>query len=198
MLKRILVLVTMIVLPWTVTAADLNATASAVEGEVARIDSSLPKLRSTERDLRGVSAEGATVVAHADGSDIQKISLEALGERGKYLADFYFVRRRLVFARARRIDYGGDIMERFDGKALKHEVVEDDRLAFANRRVIGWHAISGEVPLSDPRVPRKQHAILTESKSLMTLMRTPDPQDPECEWSCSRPHAAACRAYRCD
>lgn len=175
-----------------------SAPGAAAERAAARTESRLAQLAQTRRALAGVSAEGASVIAWRDGRAVVKIAVEALGERGKRLADFYYADGRLVLAHLRRIDYGADIAESLQGKTLRADVVEEHRLAFAGGRLVQWLEGGQPVAAGDTRWRTQQADTLAEARAMQRLMQTAAPAGRDCEWSCSRPQGAGCARYRCN
>ena len=195
--SRVAALLIGLVLATGLARADA-APSTAAERAVARTESRLAQLAQAQRALAGVSAEGASVVAWRDGRAIVKIAVEALGERGKRLADFYYADGRLVLAHLRRIDYGADIAESLQGKTLRSDVVEEHRLAFASGRLVRWLEGGQPVARGDARWHTRQADTLAEANGLRLLMQTAAPAGKDCEWVCSRSQGAGCARYRCN
>lgn len=186
------------VLGSTFAPAAADGAGAAPPAAVQRIESRLATLAQDRRALTGVSAEGASVVGYRDGGALVKITLEALGERGKRLADFHFERGRLVHAHLRRIDYGADIAESLQGKTLRADVVEDQRLSFSGTRLVQWLEAGQPVAAADPRWKAMQADTLAEALAYRRLLQTPAPPGKDCEWACTRTQGAGCARYRCE
>lgn len=182
----------------TFATAAADGAAAAPPAAVQRIESRLAALAQDQRALKGVSAEGASVVGYRDGGALVKITLEALGERGKRLAEFHFERGRLLYAQVRRIDYGADITESLQGKALRADVVEDQRLSFSGGRLVQWLEGGQPVAAGDPRWKAMQADTLAEALGYRRLLQSPAPAGKDCEWACVRPQGAGCARYRCE
>lgn len=178
-------------------AAD-GVAGAAPPAAVQRIESRLATLAQDRRALKGVSAEGASVVGYRDGGALRKIAVEALGERGKRLADFHFERGRLLYAHIRRIDYGADIAESLQGKTLRADVAEEQRLSFSGTRLVQWLEGGRPVAGSDPRWKVMQADTLAEALGYRRLLQTPAPAGQDCEWACTRTQGAGCARYRCE
>lgn len=181
-------------------AANVDDGVGEIHQELKRIRSHLSDMESTERILLGISAEGASVIAYRENGAIRKIAVEALGETGKYLADFYFKDRRFFFSHVRIIDYGGNIMEALEDKELRKDVVEEDRFFFADDKLIRWLKFEKQILPSDPRYQEKGQAILAEAWSFVLLMETSLPKEGEdyCDWICDQERDGHCVKYKCE
>jgi hypothetical protein len=183
----------------TTAVATTAPVPAAVRAQQAaeRIDASLATLKTRSRPLQGLSAEGARVVAYALGADVRKIEVEALGERGKQLHDFYWVQGRLVAARTRRIDYAAPSGEPAQGRPATDTLVQDDQLWLANGRLVGLHQL-GQPAATDTAAARELTTETTGlARSVKRLMQQRQPSD-TCLWSCARTSGSECLRYQCD
>ena len=171
-----------------------------IRQDVFRIRSSLSTCQKTKRTLLDISSEGAAVTAYSKGTIIQKIAVEALGETGKYLADFYFQNGQLIFSYVRVIDYGAHIMESQESKDFKAQLAEEERLYFANGKLIRWLKGKEQVLPSTPGYREKEQSVLSEAQSFILLMKTAAPKGGEdsCNWACVHKKAARCVRYQCN
>ena len=170
-----------------------------IRREVDRIQSQLSDLQQTERILLGVSAEGASVIAYRADRSIRKIAVEALGETGKYMTDFYFSNGKILFCYSKIIDYGRDIMDSLEGKELEENIVEENRFFFADDKLVHWLKFEDAIPPSNQRYEHKGQAILAEARSYVLFMNTPLPEDREdhCDWICDREQDGDCVEFKC-
>ena len=181
-------------------AAKVDDGVREIRQEFWHVQSSISTLQKTQRILFGISTEGAAVTAYRENGVIRKIVVEALGETGKYLADFYFENKRLIFSHIRLIDYGGHIMEAREEKHLRDEIVEEDRFYFADGKLIKWMRFEEQTLPYKPGYEEKGQSVLGEAKSFMLLMETPPPKEGEefCDWICDRKEDERCVEYRCE
>jgi hypothetical protein len=185
--------------PLLASARQPAASAEMVQQQVAAIDArSTAQKPSRERPVAGVSAEGARVVSWGKANAVEKISVEALGERGRVLQDFYWHRGMLIAARERRIDYGANIMELPKDKPTPMNVVADDWLEFAGQSIVRRRSLEREVPKADAEAKEQAAKLKAEARSFKRLISAPaTSQEGSCTWSCAREQRAECLAYSC-
>jgi hypothetical protein len=184
----------------TATAsAGAVAAAEKVQQQVLAIDArATTQTPFRERPVQGLSAEGARVVAWGKPGAIEKISVEALGERGRLLQDFYWQRGVLIAAHVRRIDYGANIMDLPKDKPTPTTVVEEDWLEFAGNRAVRRRSLAGD-GLKEAAPQRQQTAKMTaDARSFKRLISAPDAAAAgSCTWACAREQRGECLAYKC-
>lgn len=180
-------------------ADKVNVGVREIRQEVARIQSGLLSLQKTQRILLGFSTEGTAVTAFRENGDIRKITVEALGEMGKYLADFYFKNEHLIFSHVRLISYGGHIMEAPESKDLKHDVTEENQFYFDDGKLIRWLKFEELILPSESGYQAKGKSVLAEAQSFVLLMKTLPPAEGEdlCNWICSQKEGEYCVKYQC-
>ena len=181
-------------------ATNLDDGIGEIQREIERIRSHVTTMQETQRVLLGISAEGAGVTAYRENGTVRWVAVEALGETGKYLADFYFGNEQLLYAHVKLIDYGGDIMEGLEGKKLEENVVEEDRLFLADGKLIRWLQFEDPISTSDGRFDERRQEILAEARSFMLLMETSAPEQGEehCDWICDQEQDHHCVRYKCE
>ncbi|MFC1610709.1 hypothetical protein ACFL6C_07115 [Myxococcota bacterium] len=171
-----------------------------IRREFKTIQSQLSEFKRHQRVLLGISAEGASITAYRDGEKVRKITVEALGETGKYLAEFFYNDEKLFFAFMQVIDYGGHIMETLEGKKLKNDVREEDRLYFVKDDLVRWLRFKKQIPPPNPDFAQKRKSVLAQAQSFLLLMKTPAPKKGEdtCDWNCGKQEHDHCVKYVCD
>jgi len=149
-----------------------------------------------DRLVTGFAAEGSAVRAWRSRGQIVRIEVEALGERGRQMLDFYWDQRRLVFARIRTYDYGADIMELPSGPPTHEELVEDESMRFAGTHAQQW---CGGWSIKPGAMQQRASELRVAASNYLLLMRTPHPppQGQECPWECKRFTNERCRAFAC-
>jgi hypothetical protein len=194
-----LLLCGMLAAPQLASARQPIATAEMVQQQVAAIDArSAAQKPARERPVAGVSAEGARVVSWGKPNAVEKISVEALGERGRVLQDFYWQRGALIAARERRIDYGANIMELPKDKPTPMNVVVDDWLEFAGQNLARRRSLEREMPKADTQATEQATRLKAEARSFKRLVSAPaTSKEGECTWSCAREQRSECLAYSC-
>lgn len=186
---------------WCLAGAPSAVLAGSVASDradktAARIDSVLGQLKETSRPLQGFSAEGTRVVAYARGGSIRKMEVEALGERGKRLLDFYWFEGRLVAARSRRIDYGADPAQASKGESTVDTVVEDERMSFAAGRPLRWQQLGRKLAVDSAQARQRGSELQGQARSFLRFMRMREP-DAVCLWSCAQETTLECVRYQC-
>lgn len=190
-----------IAMPLRAHAAGPNVEAAGAQRQVVEIDArTQAQTPLRERSLQGMASEGARVVAWGTPRAIEKISVEALGERGRVLQDFYWQRGRLVAARERRIDYGAHIMDLPKDKPTPMNVVEDEWLSFAGDRLLHRRSLEGELAKNNTAARQRAAQLKASARSFKRLVNAPESPDAKggiCSWSCAREQRGECLAYHC-
>jgi hypothetical protein len=171
--------------------------AQRAEQAVARIDAALGQMSKTSRPLQGFSAEGARVVAHAEGKNIRKIEVQGRGERGRTLLEFYWAERRLVAARSLSADYGATPAKEANAAPAADTVVEDERMFFGPARPLRWQQLNRELSVDSAQARQRAAELQGQAKSFLRFIRLPEPSAP-CLWSCKRQGALECLRYQCE
>jgi hypothetical protein len=184
-----------------VSARQPLVSAETVQQQVASIDAqSKARKPFLERPIDGVSAEGAHVEAWGKPKAIEKISLEALGERGKIFQDFYWQQGVLIAARERRIDYGAYITDLPKDRPTPMNVVADDWMEFAGQAVLRRRSLGREMPKDDADAREQAAKLKADARSFKRLMSVPETQANKignCVWACAREQRGECLAYSC-
>jgi hypothetical protein len=180
-------------------AARLTAAAEKVQQQVQAIDAkAATQTPFRERPVQGLSAEGARVVAWGKPGAIEKISVEALGERGRVLQDFYWQRGALIAAQVRRIDYGANIMDLPKDKPTPTTVAEQDWLEFAGDRVLRGRSLAGEGLMDSAAARKLAPKLKADARSFKRLIAAPEsPAAGSCTWTCVREQRDECLVYKC-
>jgi hypothetical protein len=183
------------------SARQPTVSAETVQQQVQAIDARFKAQKpSLERPVDGVSAEGAHVEAWGAPKSIEKISLEALGERGKKFQDFYWKQGLLIAAREQRIDYGAYITELPKDKPTPMNVVADDWIEFAGQAVLRRRSLGREMPKDDADAREQATKLKADARSFRRLMAIPLTKANKignCVWSCARERHGECFAYSC-
>lgn len=195
---RLLLLAGIMTLPMFAVA---NSAAQRVDRQVASIDSRWAERASLrERPLQGFSTEGTRAVAWGKSGRIEKISVEALGERGRTMLDFHWRGGLLIAARERRIEYGAHIMELPRDKPPAMNVVGDERLKFSSSKLVSMRQLDREFNVSDPIAQSRARELEGKARSFKRLMMTPEPlgaADGNCFWTCTHERDGECLRYQC-
>lgn len=197
---KMLMFVGLVISTLIACSAKTDDSVREIHQELARIQSDLSTLQKTQRILLGISTEGAAVTAYSEKGNIQKIAVEALGETGKYLADFYFKNEQIIFSHIKVINYGSHIMETHKSEDLKERVAEEDRFYFANGKLIQWLKFEEHILSSKPGYQEKGQSVLAEAQSFVLLMKTSPPKAGEdfCNWICGQKENERCVKYQCE
>jgi hypothetical protein len=179
--------------------ARLTAAAEQVQQQVQAIDArAAAQTPFRERPVQGLSAEGARVWAWGKPGAIEKISVEALAERGRVLQDFYWQRGSLIAAQVRRIDHGANIMDLPKDKPTPTTVAEQDWLEFAGDRVLRGRSLAGEGLMDSAAARQLAPKLKADARSFRRLIAAPDsPAAGSCTWTCAREQRSECLAYKC-
>lgn len=196
---KTLILVGLTICTLFACAGKVNVSVREIRQEVAYIQSGLSSLQKTQRILLGFSTEGAAVTAFRENADIRMITIESLGEMGKYLSDFYFENEQLIFSHVRVISYGGHIMEIPEGKDLKDDIAEEDQFYFDDGKLIKWLNFEKQILPSESGYQAKGQSVLAEAQSFLLFMKTSPPAEGEdlCNWICSQKEGEYCVEYQC-
>lgn len=167
--------------------------------EKKRIQSNLSTLDRRQRVLLGVSTEGTSVTAYRENGKIRKIEVDALGEIGRYLSEFYFKSEQLIFAHIKTISYASHIMETSENSGLDETVEQDDTYFFIDQKLIHWIKSEENVPPSQPGYKEAGKSVLAEVRSFIIFMETPPPEEGEdyCNWMCVEKENGFCIDYQC-
>ncbi len=113
----------------------------AVRARYAAINGRQAKLTKVEKSVWGISAEGASVTAYLDGLRVEKIVLEALGESGRWEAEFYFDEKELLvfaFLRDTRYAYPIGVTHADVGGPKRKDTKSEERLYFVDDALRWW------------------------------------------------------------
>jgi hypothetical protein len=189
---------TLVLLAGTPGGALANGTAAQrAEQAVARIDAALGQMSKTSRPLQGFAAEGARVVAYAEGKNIRKIEVQGRGERGRTLLEFYWAERRLVAARSLSADYGANPAKEANAAPAADTVVEDERMFFGPARPVRWQQLHRALSVDSAQARQRAAELQGQARSFLRFIRLPEPAAP-CLWSCKRQGALECLRYQCE
>lgn len=136
---------------------------------VAAIEASLIVLPRRERALAGVSAEGAQATAYLAEDQVIKVSVLALGERGRTHYESWWNGSRLLAARERVFDYGDIITALPVDKPVRLSLVADDRLVVAG----GKRSLAALEPLGPREEASRAAEIEKAAQRFRSLMARP-------------------------
>jgi hypothetical protein len=176
--------------------------ASTVQQQAAAIDTRYADQKPLlKRGLESGSAQGANAQAWGTSPrSIEKISVVALGERGRVLLDFYWRQGSLIAAREKRIDYGEYSAQLPKEQLNLTNVVADDWLEFAGRVLLKRRTLDGDMPINDDDAREQATSLTAEARSykrLMSIPKTKANRTGACSWSCAREKSDECFAYVC-
>ena len=178
-------------------ASPADAVVLEARRKFTEINSRESTFKQDARMVSGVSAEGAEVTAFREGTAIRKLVLEALGETGKRRAEYYFDGGRLFFAFIQTIRYDSHIMETLSGKTLKEKVSGEDRLYFADGKLVRWLDFKKERSAKDSDWTERETGAQNDAANFVLLMTTAGAAG--CNpWDCALEQAGRCTKYRCE
>ena len=149
---------------------------------------------ASELTAQGIEARKATM-------QMDERLVEALGERGRTLSDFYWRKAQLIEAQQRSIDYGDIITNLPTDRPPPMTLLEEIRVSFAGGRVAAVRVNGGRASPRKAESRRQAAQIEADARSFRRLMQAPRPSPPKgCSWSCATSwdgEPAECRGFVC-
>ena len=181
---------------------------ASIGHQVAQIDAAQPRLQLRDRLLTGTSPEGTSVEAYLQGDSYRKIVVEALGETGRTISDFYFERGALIHARVRQIGYKNypqyDLSKVPPHKHLTidptDKILADDAYDFTGGHLLHWTSFGRNNPKTDPEFRRRQEKVLADADLYVRFMNTPPTSGAKSggAWTCIRGADDTCATFKPD
>jgi hypothetical protein len=163
MLRRSVLAAVMIIVGAGVSFGQVEQQVMAIRAEVAAINKNAPKYKKKNKDVTGVSLEGAAATYFTSGKGLKKITAKLYGETYNASVEIYYQGEEAIFIYSKMNKYDTQIGMTPAPKVVR---VEEERYYFTGGELIRLLSGKKEVKPADERYNEMKEGILEVAKGL--------------------------------